>query len=52
MPTVKSALVCILAFVMGICVGAVCAFVCMKYTTYTASKLVLECNEYSADPIK
>lgn len=52
MPTVKSALVCILAFCMGIIVGALCAFATMKFSVCANSKVILETNEPIPNPVK
>lgn len=52
MPTVKSALVCILAFCMGILVGATCAFACLKFSVCANAKTILETNEPDANPTK
>lgn len=51
MPTVKSALVCILAFCMGVCIGAFIAFITMKFSTTCIPKMVIEGNEIKSDPV-
>jgi len=51
MPDVKSALVCILAFCLGITVGALCTFICLKLTTVCNFRVIVESNEITCNPV-
>lgn len=52
MPTVKSALVCILAYCMGIIVGAGISFISMKFSTCFVPKMIIESNDLKSNPVK
>ncbi|KRX02294.1 hypothetical protein PPERSA_09911 [Pseudocohnilembus persalinus] len=52
LPTVKAALVGILAFCLGICVGALNAYLCIKFTQNANTKLVYRLSDENYDGIK